>query len=137
MAVLRTLGTEEMNGISRRVQEMAEFIAETNNLECRISWTDEFPVTENSAEAVSTVLSAAGNLGLRIVQPDDPFPWSEDFGHFTKNYPGALFGLGTGDEAPALHSPEFDFPDELIPTGVKILIEIINILLNCSDYSMK
>ena len=126
MAALRTSGTEAMNNISRRVEGMAEAIAETNKLECRISWTDEFPVTENSRKAVNTVRSAAENLGLRIVQPDAPFPWSEDFGHFTKKYPGALFGIGAGIYTPALHSPEYDFPDELISLGADIFIEIVN-----------
>lgn len=137
LAALRTCGTEAMNIISRRIEEIAEAIAETHKLECRISWTDEFPVTENSEIAVNTVQSAAGNLGLRTVQPDAPFPWSEDFGHFTKKYPGALFGIGAGIDTPALHSAEYDFPDELIPIGIEIFTEIINELLNCSDHIMK
>lgn len=137
LAALRTRGSEAMNIISRRIEKMAETIAETNNLKCRISWTDEFPVTENSGKAVDIIRSAAVNLGLRTVQPDAPFPWSEDFGHFTNKYPGALFGIGAGVNTPALHSPEYDFPDELISLGVDIFIEIINELLNCSDHIMK
>ncbi len=132
MAVLRARTTEEMNIISRNIKKIAEVIAETNQLECSIGWMNEFPVTENSGKAAGAIRSAAGNLGLRIVQPDAPFPWSEDFGHFTEKYSGALFGIGAGDDTPALHSPEFDFPDELIPTGIKIFIEIINVLQNCS-----
>ncbi len=137
LATLRTRGTEAMHIISRRTEEIAETIAETYKLECRISWSDEFPVTENSKTAVNTIRTAAGNLGLRIVQPDAPFPWSEDFGHFTKKYPGALFGAGAGIDAPSLHSPEYDFPDELISVGVDIFTEIINELLNSSDHIMK
>ncbi len=130
MAALRASTAEEMDIISGSIEKMAEVIAETNKLECRISRADEFPITENSGKAVTAIRSAAGNLGLLIVKPDAPFPWSEDFGHFTNKYPGALFGIGAGAYAPALHSPEYDFPDELISSGVAIFIEIINELLN-------
>ncbi|RKZ09298.1 amidohydrolase [Candidatus Fermentibacteria bacterium] len=137
LAVLRTRTTEEMMYFSRKVEEAARAIASNNKLDCRISWTDEFPVTENSPKAVNAIRSAAGNLGLIIVQPDTPFPWSEDFGHFTEKFPGALFGIGAGTDTPALHSSEYDFPDELIPLGADIFIEIVNELLNFSDHIMK
>ena len=137
LAVLRTRRTEEMMYFSGKAEETARAIASNSKLDCRISWTDDFPATENSPKAVNAVRSAAGNLGLSIVQPDTPFPWSEDFGHFTKKYPGALFGIGAGTDTPALHSPEYDFPDEPIPLGADIFIEIVNELLNCSDHIMK
>lgn len=137
LATLRTHSAEIMNIVSGKAGEIAEAIASANQLDCRINWTEEFPVTMNSDETINTVRSAAENLGLKIIQPAAPFPWSEDFGHFTKKYPGTLFGIGAGIDAPALHSPEYDFPDELIPMGVEIFIEIINELLNCSDHIMK
>ena len=137
LAVLRTRTTEEMINFSRKAEEVARTIASDSKLEYRISWTDDFPVTENSGKAVDVIRSAAGKLGLRIVKPDTPFPWSEDFGHFTKKFSGALFGIGAGTDTPALHSFEYDFPDELIPLGVTFFIEIVNELLNCSDHIMK
>jgi amidohydrolase len=130
MATLRARSIKSMNTISERAEEIADAIAKTHKLECRISWTNEFPITINSGKAVNKVLTAAKNLDLRIIQPDVPFPWSEDFGHFTMKYPGALFGIGAGTDTPALHSPMYDFPDELIAGGVDIFIEIINELLN-------
>ncbi len=130
MATLRACSIEAMNFISRRAEETAETIAKAHKLDCRISWTQDFPVTINSGKAVNTVRAAAENLGLEILQPDAPFPWSEDFGHFTQTYPGTLFGIGAGIDAPPLHNPLYDFPDELIPGGVDIFIGIIKELLN-------
>jgi metal-dependent amidase/aminoacylase/carboxypeptidase family protein len=43
----------------------------------------------------------------------------EDFGLFTQHYPGAMFGLGSGTDS-ALHNPDYDFPDDIITTGVSI-----------------
>ena len=131
MATLRASNMEVMETLSRWLEDNARGIVNSCSLDSKISWTEEFPVTKNSIKAVDSVRSAAEYLGLEITQPDNPFPWSEDFGHFTMRYPGALFGIGAGTHSPSLHSPEYDFPDELITTGVNVFRRIID------HYSMK
>ena len=37
-----------------------------------------------------------------------------------------MFGLGAGENVPELHNPDYDFPDELIETGVKIFSGIVS-----------
>ena len=46
-----------------------------------------------------------------------------------KNIQGAIFGLGSGVDQPALHNPDFDFPDALIPTGISLYKSIYNFIL--------
>ncbi len=58
-----------------------------------------------------------------------PFRWSEDFGYFTQKYKGGYFGLGSGENQPALHNPNFDFPDDLIETGVKVFYSIYKTII--------
>jgi metal-dependent amidase/aminoacylase/carboxypeptidase family protein len=60
-----------------------------------------------------------------------PFKWGEDFGLFTQNFKGAFFGLGAGKDQPALHNPDYDFPDELIPTGAQLFYELCKNHLVC------
>jgi metal-dependent amidase/aminoacylase/carboxypeptidase family protein len=38
--------------------------------------------------------------------------------------------LGAGKKQPQLHEPTYDFPDELIATGVSIFLETINEIHN-------
>ena len=52
---------------------------------------------------------------------EQPVKWSEDFGHFTNAFPGALFGLGAGLDQPQLHHADYDFPDALIASGKSVL----------------
>jgi hypothetical protein len=40
-----------------------------------------------------------------------------------------MFGLGAGD-VPALHNPDYDFPDEIIPHGIFMFHHIINQLIS-------
>ena len=48
-----------------------------------------------------------------------------------KDSRAAMFGLGAGMSVPSLHHSDYDFPDELIPTGLKMFAAIIEqILLN-------
>jgi metal-dependent amidase/aminoacylase/carboxypeptidase family protein len=60
-----------------------------------------------------------------VARRDRAYPWSEDFGWFTRRFKGAFFGLGAGGEAPALHGSHYDFPDELVPLGVGLFESLI------------
>ena len=40
-----------------------------------------------------------------------------------------MFGLGSGIDSPALHHSEYDFPDEIIETGIDIFKTIIQNIL--------
>jgi len=37
-----------------------------------------------------------------------------------------MFGLGAGKNHPALHAQTYDFPDEIINTGISMFTQIIN-----------
>jgi metal-dependent amidase/aminoacylase/carboxypeptidase family protein len=41
---------------------------------------------------------------------------------------GAMFGLGSG--SPALHNPDYDFPDDIILTGINLFHQISKQILN-------
>jgi metal-dependent amidase/aminoacylase/carboxypeptidase family protein len=93
------------------------------------SWTECFPVTMNHPEAVSVVEKVAERRGVGVNRRQAAYPWSEDFGWFTHHFRGAIFGLGSGTGHPALHSPDFDFPDTLIPIGLGLFEGIIEEIL--------
>jgi hypothetical protein len=41
-----------------------------------------------------------------------------------------MFGLGAGKDQPALHNPDYDFPDSIISTGIHTFYSITKILLS-------
>ena len=92
-------------------------------------WREEFPPTCGHPGLVSLIDGCARGLGLAVTRPNDPFPWSEDFGHFGRECPAVLFGLGAGEAVPALHHPRYDFPDELLPVGSALLEASVRRLL--------
>ena len=54
---------------------------------------------------------------------------SEDFGVFGWAAKSAMLCLGPGEAHPALHQPDYYFPDELIPVGARIFDRIARDLL--------
>ena len=54
---------------------------------------------------------------------------SEDFGVFGWSAKSAMLCLGPGEDHPALHQPDYDFPDDLIPVGARIFDRIARDLL--------
>ncbi len=95
---------------------------------------DVFPATINHQKAVYFLRKAIANKGYNANELPAPIRWSEDFGYFTRRWPGAYFGLGIGS-ANALHTPLYDFNDDVLEVGHNIylgLIEAIN-----EEYSAK
>jgi amidohydrolase len=126
MATLRAFDDDDLKNISLEAEKVAQTIARKEELEIEITYTETFPATVNHPDAASLVKTAANALDLDIHTIQEPFRWTEDFGHFTSKFKGALIGLGSGEKHPALHNSDYDFPDELIPTGVALFREIYN-----------
>jgi amidohydrolase len=125
MATLRTYDQGVMKKLSDKCLDLVGGIARANGLRYEIDWDEAFPATINNAACAELIKKCASRLNLDIYEQERPFPWSEDFGNFTSFCPGVLFGLGAGEDHPVLHHPTYDFPDEIIDTGVKIFEGVI------------
>ncbi|MFV8373202.1 amidohydrolase [Flavobacterium sp. LB2P74] len=112
------------------LENLAKSIAKEYQLKCKTRWTQGFEANENDETAVATIKKAAKINNFEVFEKEKPFTWGEDFGLFTQHYPGAMFGLGSGIHTPALHNPDYDFPDEIIATGVAIFHQISKQITN-------
>lgn len=130
MATLRTYSNSDMEQLTQKAEDIANQNATSNKLKVEISYVEEFPATVNNPEMVKLIEKSAIIIQQEHQYIDKPFNWSEDFAHFTKAYKGALFGLGSGEECPQLHNPDYDFPDDIIENGVAIFYEIYNQIQN-------
>lgn len=125
LVTLRAPADKALNTLSDSVVSRIQYIAQRERLKYSINLTEIFSATVNSQLPAAIVAQSAQHLGLECIEPGYPFPWSEDFGQFTGRYSGALFGLGAGLTTASLHTPDYDFPDELIHTGVDLYMEVI------------
>ena len=125
MATLRSFDNDDMDLLTDICENIIKEEARKNELKYTIEWTEEFPSSVNDKDCVKIIKECSEKLNLNIVEIEQPFRWSEDFGHFLNEYKGALFGIGAGKEHPDLHNPDYDFPDDIIEPSIKLLYSLI------------
>ncbi len=122
---IRTRAPQQMDELMNKIESIAAKVADKHKLSKELLWFDYFAATKNDAFCNTIIKESATENKLDSSSQDYPFKFGEDFGVFTQRYPGAMFGLGSGEETPALHNPDYDFPDEIIETGISMFKEII------------
>lgn len=127
---VRSISNTQMRIIESNLEEKVNEIASKFNLTTKIDWTESFQANENNSEAVNFIRKSASNLNLDILEKEQPFTFGEDFGLFTQHFKGAMLGLGSGENTPALHNPDYDFPDEIIKTGSTLFYQIAKEILD-------
>lgn len=125
MATLRTYNGEVLEQLKEKCVDIACGAAEMYDLSFSYDWVEPFPATNNHEDIVGLIREAASRKGYEICKKEYPFSWSEDFGHFTSQISGAMFGLGIGEDHAPLHAGEYDFEDDVIPTGVSMFAQLI------------
>ncbi|MEB2782904.1 amidohydrolase [Algoriphagus sp. C2-6-M1] len=122
---IRAYDQNDLDSLIEMVTEEARKIATAEKLGCEFSLVEKFAVSKNNPIAAEIAEGVMKDLGLNLVEKSEPFRWSEDFGLFSQSCPAYIFGLGAGESCPQLHEPTYDFPDELIETGVKVFERIV------------
>lgn len=126
---LRTLEDSDMAALRDEVTGLAQRLAEAQGLSVEFSQHDRFAACVNHPDATAAIIRAAESLGIEPQEEGLPMRGSEDFGLFGGVAKSAMFLLGSGESLAALHNPEFDFPDVLIPQGVALFDRIRRNLL--------
>lgn len=121
---LRAFENNDMIKLTSNCESIIQSIALEEHLAFEISYNEEFPATVNHSDCYNIVEVSAEENGFLTKIIDKPFKWSEDFGYFSEKYKSCFFGLGSGLNQPQLHNPDYNFPDEIIETGVKMFFSI-------------
>ncbi len=126
---IRSWSTDLMKIRSEEIVEFFQKTCKKHELHADISWTQVFHANINETKSVDLIRQSALQNGLSLTEREYPFRWGEDFGLFTQQYKGAMFGLGAGTDSPALHNPDYDYPDEITETGITMFYSIIQQIL--------
>lgn len=126
---LRAKSNAKMESLKKDVEGTLLEVCPKYNLPYESKWFDYFPAVVNNAVCNKVITEAAKACNYDVIQKSTPFKFGEDFGWFSEKYQSAMFGIGSGLDAPALHQANYDFPDELIETGMAMFKEILKRLL--------
>jgi amidohydrolase len=126
---LRAAQDDALAALETQVRNIAQQAAMQDGLGLQIEIVEPFAATINAPEAVKIAQNALSTLGIPFGEAGVPMRASEDFGLFGHSAPTALLCLGAGETHPALHNPDYDFPDDLIALGCTIFAQIARDIL--------
>jgi amidohydrolase len=128
-ATLRTRRDERMADFCASAEALVARVAVEHSLSPQYDYHEIFVASVNAADAVEHLRRALDEEGFVHGEEGLPMRASEDFGIFGHSAASAMLFLGAGERHPALHNPDYDFPDDLIPIGSKIFMRAARNLL--------
>ena len=126
---IRAAKDELLIKIEASARNLALLIAKEYGLKVEFILSDVFSTSINNQDAYEVAVNAMNAIGVSNGNLGLPMKASEDFGVFGWSAKAAMLCLGPGEKYPALHNPNYDFPDSLIPIGSAIFERIARDLL--------
>ncbi len=112
--------------IEKRLSEVVQGVAAAHGCRARVDYQRRYPATINSAAEAALVRRVGEAMGLDTGETG-PSMASEDFAFMLNEKPGAYIWLGAAREGdnPGLHSPHFNFNDDVLPTGSEFWVRLV------------
>ncbi len=127
---VRTLREDVRELAAERFHQIVHYTARAQQCHAEVHWKKGYPVTRNDAGLTAEWFKVAeGALGKeRVEVVERPYMGAEDFSFYGQHAPAVFFLLGLRPKGqrsyPKLHTPEFDFNDEAIPTGIEVFVRL-------------
>ncbi len=119
----RFTDNELANTIQTKLEKIVHGVAESFGVKAKIEYVTVAPATINSTKEADFILAIAmelyGDAGAIKMQRN--IMATEDFSFFLQKVPGCFFLVGTGENNPYCHTPDFQFDDDIIPRAAEML----------------
>ncbi len=118
---LRSTDQKNRNMMLDKIKKVVSNACAISNCEVSIEIRPGYPPTINNKEcaklASKIFKKTYGENSINL--NETPTMGSEDFSYMLEEKPGAYIWLGSGENSEKLHSPFYDFNDELLPVGAQ------------------
>jgi hippurate hydrolase len=120
---VRTFDAAVQDRLEQALRELVEGTARAAGCAATLEYHRYYPATVNDAQCARHALDAGRALVGEATLAEAPAFTSEDFAFMLNAVPGAYVWLGQGSAAKsaALHTPGYDFNDEVLPVGAGLL----------------
>ncbi|WP_413283450.1 M20 aminoacylase family protein [Vibrio sp. MA40-2] len=130
----RSFCPEVRDLIEARMKEVVDGVCASQGCKAEILYTRRYPATVNTpaeAQKCRTVLESMSEINQVHLNPPASMG-GEDFSFMLEQCPGAYIWLGNGSENHChnLHSPNYDFNDDVLPIGANFWIKMVQQLLS-------
>ncbi|WP_086479368.1 M20 aminoacylase family protein [Oceanospirillum sanctuarii] len=124
----RALNDETHALLHQRMSDLVQHTCAGFGATGSIAFGGTYPATINQTKATQSLeVVAKRMLGDSFVQSKlPPSMGAEDFSYFLQEIPGCYFWLGNGPTTGSctLHSPHYDFNDEILATGASLWVAL-------------
>jgi hippurate hydrolase len=117
--------------LDKRMEELAHACAAANGCTAKVElrWGTS-PLVNHPEHTDVAVAAATALVGASHVAPEaQPITGGEDFCYMLEAKPGAFIFIGNGvsesGPTPQVHTPRYDFNDEIIPLGVAYWVSLV------------
>ena len=119
----RTLSNENRDLAEKRITEICNGIAATFGGTADVNYMRGYPIMANHETETEHAVKVAKDVSGSC--EDAPLVMGgEDFAYMLEERPGAYILMGNGDTA-AVHHPEYNFNDDVIPMGCSWFAEMV------------
>jgi amidohydrolase len=122
---IRSVDSTGLDALFEAIVSKGRHFAQRDRLQFDLEIVEDFRANINDPGITDLVHTAAADCGFDVIVPDVGLPHGEDFGLFGEQFPCCMALLGAGIAHDPVHNPDYDFPDELIATGVDLLDRIV------------
>lgn len=122
---IRAWRDADLEKLTQNAVTLAQTLAKKAGVGVRTEERDVFPATRNAPTLYPLLENAAKRAGLTVETPPEPFRWSEDFGHYASRCPAFFCGIGAGEDAAGLHTPDYQWNDAVSEAALRLFSELV------------
>jgi hippurate hydrolase len=126
LGTARSLDESVRDLIEERIGTVARGIAASFGAKATYKYDRGYPVTVNAPRETAYAASVAREIAGsdRVNDNADATMGGEDFSYMLQARPGAFIFVGNGPTS-SLHADDYDFNDDIIPTGVSYWVRLV------------
>jgi len=125
---VRAFKREVQDLIEQRIRGIVAGVAATFDMSATVRYERRYPALVNSeAETQHAIVAATAVVGATNIEVNPtPEMGSEDFAFMLQAKPGCYvwLGAGRGADTPNIHSPQYDFNDDVLPIGASYWVTL-------------
>ncbi len=126
---VRTLTPELQDRLEQGMRQVCNGVAATHRVRIDLEYTRGYPPTVNAPEPTFIAREVARRVagGEHVFTSLKPSMGAEDFAYLARVVPGCYvwLGNGPGEGGCMLHSPHYDFNDDVIATGIRYWVRLV------------
>ncbi|GAB5509894.1 MAG: M20 aminoacylase family protein [Hyphomicrobiales bacterium] len=124
---VRTLIPDMRDLAEKRMNEIIPSVAQAMGCTAELHYERNYPVVVNHERETEFAASIASKIvgADKVETAMAPVMGGEDFAYMLEGRPGAFVFTGNGADSANLHSPHYDFNDDIIPLGTSYWVELV------------